>query len=367
MAVTQKQIAERLNVSRALVARALNGADEVSQVMRERVQAVAAEMGYNASSNHMARSLIARRYGQRIKSGIIAVATSSEDVTSPRDIPFFSPILQGLETEAAEQGIDLCLCLIRNGETPRLLQDKGVDGIVALTTLYRDMAAMLTQGIPVVTIQACTESAHSVSGDDRQGGYLATRHLLELGHRHIAFLGVDLPDNGERIVSLRKQGYLDALTEFGIMPRDAWIDCSLPLPNTSRRGICTDCGRCAACQGWQTLKSKSAGTSTARPPFTAVVCHNDPVAMGLVRQAEQDGISVPRDLSVTGFDVSRDYNFHPEITSIGFPYNELGRDALKLLQELADSSNTPDPATFRHRVLPATLEIRASTAPPSHR
>src|SRR5687768_5340912 len=113
MAVTQKQIAEKLGLSREYVTRALNGDPTVPSKTRRRVQAAARRLGYNEYSNRDARSMVARRYGRRLKSGIISVLFPRLPIIKSvplRQLPLFAPLFDGVEIEAHRQDLGILLC-----------------------------------------------------------------------------------------------------------------------------------------------------------------------------------------------------------------------------------------------------------------
>lgn len=363
MAVTQKEIAKRLNISRSWVARALNGYESVPPEMRARVQAMAEEMGYDLNTNQAARSLIAQRYGIRVKTGVIAVVFPPMVSASPYHMPFYTPFLNGMRDEAAAVDMDLVTFEMRPGELPRIIRDRSVDGMVSIGFLEHEIADVRALGIPVITYQACFGNAHSMMVDDVEGTRLATRHLLEIGHREIAFLGVRRDWDIGLADELRQKGYELALAEYGVPVREELIDISLPIPDTSSHKYCVGCGRCAACVGWQALKAKSKWKS--RPKFTAVVCHHDPIAMGIIEHArKEDGLKVPKDLSVVGFDdTSHLYHLKPHVTSISFSREEMGRDAVKIISNF--SAIPEENEEYVHRIFPVKLEVHQSTAPPN--
>lgn len=360
MSVTQQQIADKLKISRSLVARALRGHTAVALHTRQQVEAAARELGYNASSNHEARQLANSRYGQRLKTNTLAVVFPSMGL-APRRIPFFTPLIEGMEAEAEGLGLDVCVCLMRSGELPRLIQTRSVDGVIVLGEVSSHITAIQKIGLPVVTFENSSKTAHSIARDDRQGTYQATHHLLALGHRNIAFLGIQQ----EPTSALRLQGYLDAMNEAGITVHDEWIDASLTLPVSPPDSYCAGCNECAACLGWTILRDKNGGSRTHHPNFSAIVCHNDPVAMGVIAHARQDGLEVPRDLSITGFDdVSCQYHFHPEVTSIRFPRQAMGAGAVRLLHQAIEADNN---TRLNHLIFPTELVVRQSTAVPAVR
>jgi LacI family transcriptional regulator len=391
MSVTQKQIADRLNISPSLVGKALNGHPEVAEKTRLRVETVAREMGYNVNANSAARALIAKRHGLKIRKGIMAVTFASLELASPRQTPFFAPIIGGLEAEAAERGIELYFCMLRQNELPVLVREKEVDGVIlvgGVATCPPVVSQIEQLGIPALTVHWRCNGARSVEPDDRDGGRQATRHLLEQGHRRIGYIGVEKYKNSffpdpqavghvSRLASLqRRQGYLDAMSEYGIEVPPEWIEDTLPL-RTLSEAYCPGCGNCASCSGWSALaaRNKSSHQKSAGAdgyPFTALVCHNDSVAMGTVIQARKHGFAVPGDISVIGFDqLSAEFKFVPELTSVNFSRYEMGRRAIRLMSEavnetLADKSPQPKPFDLQetehwHRVLPVELVVADST------
>lgn len=364
MSVTQKQIAERLNISRSLVARALQGHSRVAESTRALVQEVAMEMGYDVRANRDARALIARRYGQSVRSALIAITFPSALGTFFHYMPFFIPVLAGVEAEAKARGLQICLCPIYDHELPHLIREHSVDGVLSIAEPIHYWPDLAGSHMPVVTLDARAERASSVSPDDRRGAYLATRHLLDLGHRRIGYLAVGNVSpfvyhaSGERL-----RGYTDAMKDYGAPIDDAWI-VTLPSPLSTATAFCSGCGICAGCIGWSTLMEKNGGYRPGRPlPLTGVVCHNDPVAMGVSLESRRAGVRIPEEMSVVGFDdVTLDYRFEPPITSIRFSREEMGREMVRMLEKMV--SERGQISKPEHRVFPVELVVRASAAKP---
>jgi DNA-binding LacI/PurR family transcriptional regulator len=381
MSVTQKQIAQRLNISPSLVGRALSGHPEVAAKTRLRVAEVAREMGYSATANSAARALIAKRYGQHLRKGIVALAFPPLDVGSPRHLPFFAPIMEGMEMEAARLGIELYSCVLRDNGLPQLVREQGVDGLILLGSSFTGIEAVgeaRKLDIPVLTIHWRCDGAYSISPDDREGARQATRYLVEQGHRRIGFLGVEgmtrpyrldtpekmRPQDFAGLASIeRLQGYLTAMGECGLPVQEEWIEDSLPL-KTQAGAYCSGCGGCASCSGWAALQSHNGeGQGSRHSAVTALICHNDSVAMGTVIQAQKAGFDVPGDLSVIGFDnLSQEFNFQPVLTSVDFPRYRIGEHAVELMHQISALPATEQQETAEwHRVFPAELKIGAST------
>lgn len=362
MSVTQKEIAAKLNVAQSQVARALSGNSMVAAKTRERIQAAAREMGYDPFANSSALTMNAKRHGKPIRRGLIAALFRPKEFpntgASMRSVPFYVPVFDGMDDEAEARGIDICLCPIRNADIPRLIRDKSVDGVILISHLQ----IKREDDLPKVYFHGPSANGPAVRPDDREGGRIATRHLLDLGHRRIAFLGmqtVSLPDSPDE---QRLNGYLDAMREYGAPVNDNWIETRLGWPSCLPSADDPGCGHCACCTGWTRLMEKNGGWNKSAPPVTAVVCYNDFVAMGSVVQARESGVNVPHDLSVVGFDdVSFQYQFYPAITSVSLPRYEMGRQAVTLLQDLIEAG--PGQREFAESVLPVSLVVRDSTQP----
>lgn len=375
MSVTQKEIAEKLNVSQAQVARALGGSTRISAATSRRIQDAAREMGYDRFANLEARAMVNRRRSHRgkapVQNGIIALAFDVRSWVSPQNMPFYWPVFEAMESSARALGLDICFCPMSGYELPRLIRERRVDGVIMLVGHVTDSVQRIQDaGLPVVAFGNYEESTHYIMADDYDGARQATRHLLELGHRNIGFVGIASPDKYAGV--LRLQGYLDTLSEYGIPVRDEWILAKLQLPKSTPLKPCIGCDECGACIGWSMLKTKNAITrKTKKLPFTALICHNDAVAMGVIAQAGADGFKTPRDLSVIGFDnVSEQYHFSPQVTSVDVSLSSMGGDAVKLLHRVINSQSydfgpsDASPGYLRH-IVPVHLVPHATSQAPT--
>jgi DNA-binding LacI/PurR family transcriptional regulator len=358
MAVTQKDIAEYLGISRSLVGEALGGHPKISQNTRLKVEAAARELGYDENSNRIARALIARRYGRRNKTGILAVSlpgavlgqqTLGQQAFS-NIMPFSTPFLNGIEWEANQRGFDIYLCIYYGSRpVPRLVRESEVDGIILLAPTMGWDAELNELKLPMTSLVVPRENAHSLLVDERGGMRQAIRYLVESGHRRIAYLGQP-PHHFNGIERLA--GYRDGLRECGLAVDENLIEASVT----------------ALAHGDEGMERLLARTRD----FTAVVCYNDLVAMNAIRKLEEEGLRVPQEISVTGFDdTSLQFHFRPALTSVGFDGAALGRRAVQLLQKQvereASSNHTRGPAkarksAMRREVFPAKLAVRDSTA-----
>jgi LacI family transcriptional regulator len=342
MAVSQKDIALRVGVDRSLVAHALRGDPRVSEATRQKVLAAALELGYDANVNVAARSLAAKRHGKRTQTNTLAVLVGDfVDGLPLQDLPFFREILQGIHLEAARRGFDVAIHVLRVGQLPRSLQSGGVDG--AISVYSRAISAAIEAQEPVVpVVNLGSESAKwNLRPDDCGGTRKMTEHLLQLGHRRIAYFGAYNGSNAER-----QRGYEEALAEAGLPLRPELM----PMLDAAS----VRCGQ----EGWQAFCAQHSVPGDC----TAVVCINDAVAVGVLHAAQQMGLGVPEDLSVTGFDGLRDgYGGCPILTTAAFDRRDMGRRAVRILCDVQDGNQ----AELPREILPVRLWKRGSTAVPT--
>ena len=330
--VTQKLIAERVGVTQQLVALALNGHPNVSEITRDRILAVAQELGYNSRTNRPARSMAAARHGTRVKNDILAVVFEAMPNAPTMATPYFMPLIDGIEMEAGERQMDLFLVRKSAAGLPWLITERWVDGVILLGS-HASAGQLGELNLPVMTLGSLLPGTSGITPQDEQGARSATRHLIDLGHRRIAYLGphLDWPSSKPRLA-----GYRRAL-------KKACLPVDESLIETTRAEPLEPHGR----SGMERL--------LARGGFTALVCHNDPIAMGAIRVAQERGIRVPEDLSVTGFDdISEAADFSPAITSVSFSSLAMGRAAVRMVLD--------EPVQLRHEQFPTELHIRQSTA-----
>jgi DNA-binding LacI/PurR family transcriptional regulator len=339
--VTQKQIAEQVGVTQQLVALALQNSPRVAEATRMRIWEAARGLGYNPNSNRHARVLAAKRHGKPITTDILAVIFEPTKGSPATSDPYFMPLVDGIEIEAARRGYDLFLVPSRDTGLPWLIKEGWTDGVILLGT-HLHLHGLDELGVSVVALGSHLNKVPGLTPRDEEGAYLATRHLIELGHRRIAYLGPRQWQSAQE----RLTGYRRALLQAGLPHGPELIETTLdePLIGMAQSGIA------------QLLD---------RTKFTALVCHNDPVAMGAIQYALAKGLQVPRDLSVTGFDdVTEQYHFQPEVTSVAFAGTEMGRRAVQILCEVIEKSGEVEEPVAVHETFPVTLQVRASTAPP---
>jgi DNA-binding LacI/PurR family transcriptional regulator len=333
--VSIKDIARAANVTPGTVSRALRDSPRVHPETKKRIQRLADRMGY--SPDAQARSLVE---GRTRTIGVV--------VTTMTD-PFIGGIVQAIETTAHDHGYSVILASSNDSSEREIaaaetLQSKRVDGVIVASSrvgvLHQGRLEKL--GVPVVLINSLVEHRgryiFSIGVDNRHGGFLATEHLVQRGHRRIAYVASpdDRGDSMERLA-----GYREALARAGIEP-----DPSLLVQGTGRPG-----------GGQRALPVLLALED--RP--TAVFCYNDMTAIGLIHAAWAAGLSLPQDLAVVGFDdiVFARY-VHPALTTVAQPMVELGRGAMEMVLTLL-SDGAGDQSVITDRALEGWLVVRDSS------
>ena len=207
---------------------------------------------------------------------------------------------------------------------------KRVDGLLALNVPLADKSLISLEDVrvPVVTVGTVVEGMSGVLVDNVEVGRQATQHLLDLGHRRIAFLGDDIDEmHGFTAAADRHRGYDLTLREAGIEPDPALVQ---------RTGFSMDGGEAAVHRVF------GQGRPACDLP-TAVFAVSDEVAMGVLYAAREHGLRVPKDLSVVGVD-GHDFAYLFDLTTIAQPVRDQGRIAARLLLEQVNSSQ-PRPAS----------------------
>ena len=326
-------VARLAGVSHQTVSRVINGQDNLRPATRLRVEEAIQQLG--SRPNSAARALVTRR------SATIGVIGSKSGFWGP------SSIHRTVQAAGREAGY-----IVRSvnlpDHTPATgadagdhLRDQGVEGIVLIAANDEALDVARAQeavGIPVVVVEGSLYQARwTVGVDQAAGAELATRHLLELGHTEIVHVAGPLAWTEARA---RLQGWQNAMHGAGLRrepPREG--------DGTAASG---DRGRAALVR---------------RTAVTAVFAANDQMALGLLRALWEAGRSVPRDVSVVGFDDIPEAEFLiPPLTTVRQDFTEVGHRAIEILRAaLAE----PDPdADAPERLVQPELVVRASTAAP---
>ncbi|MCP2322964.1 LacI family transcriptional regulator [Hamadaea flava] len=332
-----REVARAAGVSVSTVANVLSRPSIVAPETRRRVEEAINRVGY--VPHGPARQL------RGVPSPIVG------SVTLDLANPFYAEVNRGIEDRLAAEGCLLLACstdLREDKETRllKLLQAQAVRGVI-ISPIEVDPTRLLTlsrQGTPVVLIDHPRGDLDlcAVTVDDVLGGQLAGEHLLALGHRRIAYLG-DTVDPAP--VAGRREGLRQAIIAAGLDPADALLDLRLRM----RPPSLVDAAAAAARE-----------ILSASPEVTAVVCLNDTAALGLLDGLETEGVRVPQDLSIVGYDdLSFARRLTPPLTTVRQPPYSVGKAAAELL--LAESAPDHDHREIRFQ---PELVVRASTAPP---
>jgi DNA-binding LacI/PurR family transcriptional regulator len=307
----------------------------VSPETQAKVKKAIKELGYYP--NELARSLSRK---QTATIGLIIPSLLN---------PVYAEIADSLERVCTAEGYIVMLCGTgRDPEKERQLAEtlraKQVDGVVIIPSQAPQaiLSPLQQAHIPTVVLEHDLPGTHCIAIDDRQGGRLATQHLLALGHRRI---GLIKREPYSALSYLRGVGYREILEEAGIS-----LDPALVIESKA--------GQAAGYRSMQQL------LALPNPP-TAVFTHNDVLAMGAIHAIYDAGLAVPDDISVVGYDdtISASY-LNPPLTTVKFPVAEMGRRAGQIILELAQEEGSLPAQTI---TLPVELVVRGSTAPPPNK
>jgi len=331
---TIKDVAALAGISYTTVSHVLNRTRPVSDAVRKKVEEAITQLDYVPSA--VARSLKAK-------------STATIGLLIPNGInPYFAELARGIEDYCERNGFCVILCnsddnLQKQRNYLRVLLEKRVDGLIVSSvggddSLVDSLAAVRT---PLVIVDRDLENitADLVRIDHELGAWLATSHLLELGHRHIACICGPAQTS---VARMRLAGYQRAMREAGVQVQDSWVvESDFTGPS----------GYQAAC----TL------LETDRP--TAIFAANDMVGIGVLRAAAERNVKVPADLSVVGFDDIQMSQFvYPALTTVGQSILQLGERAAEvLLRRITARGEAHD---VQQLIVAPSMVLRESTAPP---
>lgn len=353
---TLKDVAHLAGVSTATVARVLHNRGYVAEETRKAVETAIAETGYRV--NAVAQGL---RKQRTFLIGHVLQAIAPN--------PFFATVALASQQQAAQHGWGLILSTTQANpdierEVVETLLRQRVDAILFTTVTDDDNVRLAAaSGIPVVQVERVgAVGTHGVSVDNFVGAFDAVEHLIELGHRRIAFIGVSLDtphgrSNDGRIVVVsperrsvereRLGGYTSALAAHDI-PLDPEL---LDLGNTyysSERGN-------------KVTKRLMELDPDTRP--TAIFAGCDLLAAGVLQELTARGLRVPGDISVVGYDDTYASHLSPPLTTVAQPMSDLGAVAVEMTMQALEGG-LPEGEILRER-LATKLVIRSSTGPPT--
>lgn len=310
------------------VSRVLNDRDaaRVSDATAERIQRLAGELGYEPDS--LARSLRLRR-----TMALGVVIPHLTDVV-------LAMMVEAVSEAAAEQGYQTITVSTwdqdgRQDTLTELLLDRQVDGLIIATAGMEDPlpGRLAERGVPFVLMNRRNDGFPAVAGDDEEGGRLATAHLIEQGHQRI---GIVAGPQDVSTAAHRLSGYRRAHADAGME-----VDEDLVAPS----GFSPESGEEAARRLFQ-----------ADDPPTALFAVNDFAALGCFAVIRDQGLTVPRDVALVGYnDIPIAASLPIPLTSVALPLEQIGRSAAAMLIDLI-GGDAPDSL-----ILPPRLRVRSSS------
>lgn len=329
---TIDDVARLAGVGKGTASRVINGSEQVSEPTRKKVLAAIEQLNFRPS-------VMARRLSRGDASRQIGVLESF--ITAPAFVDRLRGIQEVIEGQSE---YDLLLYSCRTPERyepklARIVEQRSVEGLLVVDLKLSDEQALLLTdaNIAVVSLSGVRGPAPYVGADDRHGGYLATRHLIELGHRKIGYIGDAFPDAfGFTTGRDRFEGYMRAMREAGLAADEAWV----ALGRHEKAA--------AVALGTQVLDQAD------RP--TAIFAMADLQALGCLAAAQNLGLRVPQDVSIIGFD-DIEVSAHVGLTTIRQHLSESGRIAARYL--LSTISGKP---TALEEPPPVEVVVRRTTA-----
>jgi DNA-binding LacI/PurR family transcriptional regulator len=347
--VTLQTIADRVGVSRMTVSNAFSRPDQLSAALRDRIMAVAEELGY-VGPDPTARALASGTTGTV---GLLMSDTLYYTLTDEVAMAFIAAITD----ELAPTGLALTLLSAAPREGIIPARDVAMDGALVYSCDMTSPAVdwLMRRRLPVVFVdQTPAPGITSINVDDRGGARAAAEHVLALGHRRIGIITSGF--GGQHGIledplaatlaygeSQRMLGWLDALDAAGVTP------VAVRIPHGDPHGT-----------GYAGAEALLAGSE----PPTAILAFSDAFARGAIQAIEDKGLSVPGDISVVGFDdnpIAR--RMRPALTTVRQDVDAKGRTAVRALTTAIERAERRPATRAKHVLLDTELVVRDSTAP----
>jgi len=339
---TLSDIAATIGVAPMTVSRVVNGTGYVSDETREKVMTAVRKMSYRP--NGVARNL------KRQRTDTVGLVLG--DISNPYSTELANAVREVLSV----RGYNLFICISEHSAKEDItafesLVDHNVDGIIVATRSNAEgdehLLEIVDGDMPVVVVgrDFHHDLVDFVSADNLTGGFEATRHLIDLGHRRIGFIGATLNNKG----SLKRlQGYLNALEAHDIDIDERLI--------TGRRDAASEVpGYSTERMGYEGMKRL---LSLPKRP-TAVFARNDFTAVGAMTAIKEAGLSIPKDLAIVGFDdIPLAVHTVPPLTTVRQPMRLQGQLAAEMLVSRIAGK---EPRQRIERILNCELIIREST------
>ena len=316
MAVTMKDIADALGMSISTVSRALSNKGRIGEETRSLVFEQARKMGYAVRSPT----------GRRVPANIGIVF--SKRLNSLTQDPFYSTVMVGVEQECSKYNYQVVFLTIDQEDGGRiwaLFNEQRLDGLIMVGGDIKQQLVQqaLDRRIPLVLIDNRLEGldVDCVVTDNRGGVLKLMKHLYDLGHRRIGFIGGPLSHSS---LNERFRTYREFLSEAGIKPGEEWIwTHGAPGPQIEK--------------GYEGIKALAEGGLKV----TALITDNDNTAIGVLRGCAELGIRVPDDLSIGGFDnTAMAEHVSPALTTVHIHKMEMGEFAARRLYDIMSGANS---------------------------
>ena len=339
---TIKDVAKKAHVSIATVSLVLHNHKRISEETKLRVNKAIEDLNYHPS--RLAQGLVNRTTGN-----IGFILTDDHFLRSE---PFYTIIFLGTEFEARQNNYYVLLTTVssdfkKDDHLPRFVMEKNVDGLIVAGKVPETLINSLNKYfLPTTFIDFYPSIQYkhsSVLIDNIEGGIKATDHLINLGHKNIAFIGGDIKHPS---IHDRFDGYKRALQKAGIK-----FDYDLCITDEEYTG------KENGCNAAKKLLAK-------KKKITAIFACNDAMAIGTMQCLKSIGYKIPEDISLVGFDdVDIAKSLSPPLTTIRVPKEDLGIEALKMLHNRLKNSN----AESKKKIVPVELIVRDSTSRPKEK
>jgi DNA-binding LacI/PurR family transcriptional regulator len=373
-AVTLRDIAARCGVSNATVSRALRDPSSQNAETSRRIMETAQAMGYDQEVHHAARRMSLRKYGKEDINHLIGLVFPQHYYQAP----YFNEIFEGLLSVLTPKGYGILLIdgnAIPTAPLPPCFSRGEVDGVIVydqstrFRPTYERLRNMRSFGQrPILSMIEEFDGCSSVLVDKSGGAYAVANHLLDLGHQHLLYVcGMDRVHHDTRPQVALYESYVQACRDRGWNPDEHLFPGEIGM----RFWMMAFDPRYSHKLGMLDALPMSADNPLLRtlrqhPEITAILAPNDGAALVVHRLLTRNGIRVPDDISLVGFDDTNsifDEKWQNILTTVRVPLQQVGRTSARLMIERITGERKHDAM----RVLPTKLLIRASTCAPASR
>ena len=335
MSTSIQDVAKAAGVSISTVSRSLTRPGLVSPKTRERVLRIAEELNFSLS-----RSAAALKSGRSLRVALL--------MSDHLRLWFSASVLEGLTDVLHDRGYDISIFQISSIDERREFFDtlpvrRNADAVIveSLDIDDAEIEHLSTVGVPIIGINSMLQTPHegfsaTVNIDDATGAMLAARHLLALGHRDIAYIRTDRAISLHFSVETRYHAFVDCCRQAGVEPHVIVIT-----------------------EGEQRIADAVTRLMSLPHMPTAVACQEDGIALPLLFQLQRNGISVPDDMSVIGYDDST-YAFDASLTTLRQDPVAMAREAARMTLDLIEGTTPAEP----FQLIAPSLIVRSSTGKP---